>query len=64
MLIVLWVLRIELTHQELGLLCPVCCLGAFLWVLRAQIRGGELRGFLHHPSCMARRARARRCYRA
>ena len=31
MLIVLWVLRIELTCQELGLLCLVCCLGAFLW---------------------------------
>ena len=34
MLIVLWVLRIELTHQELGLLCLVYCLGAFLWVQR------------------------------
>ena len=31
MLIVLWVLRIELTYQELGLLCLVYCLGAFLW---------------------------------
>jgi hypothetical protein len=31
MLIVLWMLRIELTHQELGLLCLVHCLGAFLW---------------------------------
>ena len=31
MLIVLWVLRIELTYQELGLLCLVYCLGACLW---------------------------------
>ena len=31
MLIVLWVLRIELTCQELGLLCLVYCLGVFLW---------------------------------